>query len=147
MARTSVGSVCGTRNGPISAIRMMALSARKPMNPARLRRIALKKSCTDATACCDALGRVSSIAVSIVCATSLLLACDPDARVQPAVEQVGKQVGHDNGRGDDHEDALHDGVVTLENRLQEHVSDALVLEDRLDQDRAADHKPGGDREL
>src|SRR5215467_1139286 len=101
---------------------MMALSARKPMNPARLRRIALKKSWMDATACCGALGPADPIAlVPIVCATSLLLVCDPNARVQPAVEQVRQQVGHDDGGSDDHEDALHDGVVTLEHRLQEHV--------------------------
>src|SRR5215472_4671465 len=111
MARTSVGSVCGTRKGPISAIRMMTLSARKPMNPARLRRIALKKSWRDATACRDALGPGSSIAlVPIVCATSLLLVCYPDARVEPAVEQVGQQVRYDKGGRDHQEDALHHGV-------------------------------------
>jgi hypothetical protein len=42
--------------------------------------------------------------------------------------------------------ALHERVVLALHRLQEHEADAGVVEDVLDQDRAADHEPERHRE-
>src|SRR5436853_4383358 len=124
MALTSVGSVWGTNRGPMNDVKTKAANTRNPSRPALLRS-------------------------SSVMAEDLQspLALGADARVETAVEQVRQQIGDDNGRGDDQEDALHDRIVALVNGAPQDEADALILEQRLDQNGAADDEAGGDCQL
>ena len=45
-------------------------------------------------------------------------------RVEPSVENVGKEVGKDHREGDDQEDSLHQRIVSLIYCLAQHAADA-----------------------
>src|SRR5690606_27654226 len=77
----------------------------------------------------------------------LLLFVEFDARIEHAVEDIGQKIGNDDGERDHQKNALHDRVVPLGDAIEEHAADALVLEDRFDQDRTADDEPNRNREL
>src|SRR5579859_3741443 len=132
----------------MNAIRTKRMKTMKPRSPARLRAIAASRPSPPATARGAGCPGRSARLVPTVWATGLLfLRRDPNARIQPAIQQVREQVGdHHRGR-DDQEDALHHRVVALVDAVLENPADPLVLEQRLDEQRTADDESGGDGDL
>src|SRR5438445_10972518 len=85
-------------------------------------------------------------------ATSTRLTAIADPRIENAVEHVDQQIGEDHDDGDEHDEVLHDRIITPENRLHQEARDPRQIEDGLGDHEAADEKreldadDGDDRE-
>src|ERR1700742_2206095 len=79
-----------------------------------------------------------------------IIAIGSPRRPGPRVEQRGgdvrQQDGHQHGHRDQQEQGLHERVVLVLDRLQQHVADPGVVEDVLDEDGAADDEAERHRE-
>src|SRR5579875_4203289 len=64
-----------------------------------------------------------------------------NARIDIGVEEVGQEVDHDVGHGEEQDQALHHRVVPEEDRVQEQASHAGPAEDALGQHRAPEQGP------
>src|SRR5688572_31119530 len=71
---------------------------------------------------------------------------EPDPGIQEAIEQVHEDIDDDEEHGDDEHAALHQRVVALDDRGQQHPSDAGDGEDLLDHDRSTEQLSGLDAE-
>src|ERR1044071_2554229 len=85
----------------------------------------------------------SSMSVMSTVMSALL----PGAGVERGVDEVGEDVRYQHGQGDDEEAALHERVVLGVHRVEEHEADALVAEDHLHDERAADDEDGDGLQL
>src|SRR5579875_676497 len=65
----------------------------------------------------------------------------PGAWIEQRRGHVGQQDGHQDRHGDQQEQRLHQRVVLVLHRLEQHEAHTGVVEDVLDQDRAADDEP------
>src|SRR5690349_863950 len=121
----------GTTSGPTHASSTMPASTTNPSNPMRLRARSARVR---------QIARPGALAQAVKRVILWLLARNADARIEPAGEQIGHAGRDQHGDGGDEEHALHHRVVTAVDGLAEQQADALVHEDFLDQDRAADHE-------
>src|SRR5829696_7023111 len=123
----------------------MVDTTRKPAKPTLLRAMSLSVEPNQARTLptADSLKPLSPV----VAAIRSVPARDPDTRVEPGVEQVGEQVGHDDHRRDDQKDPLHDGVVALLDGVVEQVAESFVDEQPLYEERPAEDEGYGDAQL
>src|SRR5215203_1431194 len=70
-----------------------------------------------------------------------------DAWIKPTVEQVGGKVCEDDGHRNDEEDALHQRIVAAVDGVEECLADALIDENRLNQQRTTDDKTDTEGQL
>src|SRR5207245_1062364 len=73
-------------------------------------------------------------------AISTRLTAIADPRIENAVEHVDQQIAEDHDHGDEHDEVLHDRIVTPENRLNQEARDPRQVEDGLGDHEAADEK-------
>src|SRR5438067_1344775 len=66
--------------------------------------------------------------------------------IEPGGQHVGDQHRHQHRHGDEQEQRLHQREVLAVDGLQQHEAEPRVVEDDLDEDRAADHKSERHRE-
>src|SRR5437588_8515272 len=115
---------------PASALRL------RPSEPAKLPRTRER----------DEVGGVARV----WSATRLTLMCPSLPGPRPGVEPRGQKVRGEDGdqdrHGDKQEERLHQRKVLVVHGLEQHVADSRIVEDDLDQDRAADDKPQRHRE-
>src|SRR5215204_1663946 len=74
---------------------------------------------------------------SLVASTASIALAIANSRVDEGVNDVHDQVGQDEDDRDQEDDALHDRVVTVEDRANENATDAANRKDRLDDHGAA----------
>src|SRR5215210_8533282 len=129
----------------MNVTRTMVETTRKPAKPTLLRAMSLSVEANQASTLptADSLKPLSPV----VAAIGSVPACDPDARVEPGVEQIGEQIGHDNHRRDDQKHPLHDGVVALLDRVVEQIAEPFVDEQPLYKERPAEDERDGDAQL
>src|SRR3954454_20662408 len=102
----TLGSTAGVKNGPIAVISTSSATMMKPMKPAGLRRNPRMMPAKRETPVVPMAATAPPVAAASVISSPLTLAGNPDPRIQPAVENVGEQVGHHHGDRDDQEDPL-----------------------------------------
>src|SRR5215813_10805234 len=61
-----------------------------------------------------------------------------DAGVEVGIGDVGEEIDEHEGRGDDQERTLHDGIVAREDAFDDQAADSRQREDRLGEDGAAE---------
>src|SRR3954452_15913984 len=137
----TVGATDGVKIGPIKLISTSSITMTKPMKPAGLRRSDAMMAPKRPTLVVPMAAAGPPLATDSAISSPLRLATDPDPRIQPAVEDVGQQVGDHHRERDDQEDPLQYRVVATAERIEQAEPDALVAEDPLHEDRPADHEP------
>src|SRR5215207_11062629 len=142
---TSTVSSSGTKSGPTKLTKTMVTTRMKPAKPTLLRAMSLSVEAILARnlPTADSLYRLSPVAAAI----RSVPPSDPDARVEPGIEQVGQQVGQDDHRRDHQENPLHDRVIPLLDGVVEYIAEPLVDEEPLDEERPAKDERYGDAQL
>src|SRR5215210_4387588 len=142
---TSTVSSSGTKIGPMNATRTMVTTTRKPAKPTLLRAMSLSVEANLARnlPIAESLYRLSPVAA----ANRSVPSPDPDARIEPRIEQVGQQVDQHDHRRDHQENPLHDRVVPLLNGVVQDVAEPFVDEEPLDEEGPAEDERYGDAEL
>src|SRR5689334_17839607 len=92
-----------------------------------------------------AVGTASAGAVSMRSAV-MLLGPRPRPRVEYRDRDVAEQQRDEHGDAEQHEECLHERVVGVLDGVVEHVAQARVIEDVLDEDRSRDHEAERHRE-
>src|SRR5829696_8609984 len=129
-------SSSGMKIGPMKLTRTMVMTTMKPAKPTLLRAMSLSVEASHRTTLPAA--ESPYLLSPVVAAIRSLPSLDPDARVEPGVEQVCKQVGHYDHRRDDQKHPLHHRVVSLLYGVVEDVAEPFVDEEPLDDERPAE---------
>src|SRR5262245_9963328 len=93
--------------------------------------------------CQSALGRLGSVSTAAVVAIVAMASCpsvQPDAWVEPSVEQVDHQIDENEAGRDKEHETLDEVEVTARGRIDEQFADAIDVEHLLGDHQAADQE-------